>query len=125
LTVVLGAVMGYIGRFREDFVVPIMYRNDLTATEAWGRFLPLLRQRFGSFVLYGLFYAVLQAVAGACVLTLVVITCCIAGCLLGIPVVGTVVVLPIPVFFRLYSVGYLAQFGGAFDATVESPAAQP
>jgi hypothetical protein len=45
------------------------------------------------------------------VMLLVVITCCIAGCLMAIPYVGAVVVLPVTVFFRAYSLEYLAQFG--------------
>jgi hypothetical protein len=123
LALVLSILMGYVARFREDFVVPIMYRFDLTATEAWRRFLPLLKRRFGGFVLYGLFYVALMAAAGACVLVFVVVTCCIAGCLMAIPVVGTVVILPVPVFFRAYSLAYLGQFGPDFVLAPEEPAA--
>ena len=50
------------------------------------------------------------------VLTLVVVTCCIAGCLMMIPYIGTVLLLPILVFSRAYSLHFLAQFGPRFDA---------
>lgn len=118
LLAVYALATSFVSRFLEDFVIPIMYNLDLTATEAWGRFLPLLRKRFWGFVLYGFFYAVLSAAAGAFIVMLAVVTCCVAGCLMLLPVVGAVVTLPVPVFFRLYSVGYLAQFGGDFSLPV-------
>jgi len=111
LWVVFAIVAGFIGRCLEDFVVPIMYRFDLTATEAWGRFLKLLKPNFWRVVLYSLFYMALSLGAGLAVMAVVVITCCIAGCLMAIPYVGAVVMLPVSVFFRLYSIGYLAEFG--------------
>jgi len=114
LWIIFGVVAGYINRFLEDFVVPIMYKFDLSTTEAWGRFIPLLKAHFGKFFLYGLFYLVLGAAAGICVLLLVIATCCIAGCLMSIPYVGAVLLLPVTVFFRAYSIEYLAQFGPGF-----------
>jgi hypothetical protein len=117
LWLLFGIATGYIGRFLNDFVVPLMYRNDLTAREAWSRFMPLFKAHAGAFIVYGLMVLALSILAGLCVLALVVVTCCIAGCLMAIPYVGTVLILPIPVFFRLYSLEYLAQFGP--DFTVE------
>jgi hypothetical protein len=114
LWVLFGVVGGFIGRFLEDFVVPIMYNDDLTAAEAWSRFVPLFMDHTGSFVVYGLFYVVLNVAMGFAVLALILVTCCVAGCLMMIPYVGTVVLLPALVFFRLYSVGFLAQFGPRF-----------
>ena len=111
LLIVLGLVATYIARFLEDFIIPMMYRFDLTATEAWARFLPLLKRNFGRLLLYGLFYLALEMLAGLCILGVIVITCCVAGCLMGIPYLGAVVLLPVSVFFRLYSIEYLAQFG--------------
>ena len=114
LWLVFGVVAGYIGRFLEDFIVPIMCRHDLTAREAWGRFLPLFKAHTGAFIVYGLMVLALSALATLCMLALMLITCCIAGCIMAIPYVGTVFLLPIPVFFRLYSLEYLAQFGPDF-----------
>ena len=45
------------------------------------------------------------------VLLALVATCCLGACLLIIPFVGTVALLPVPVFFRAYSLEYMAQFG--------------
>ncbi|MDA0991307.1 MAG: DUF4339 domain-containing protein, partial [Verrucomicrobia bacterium] len=39
-------VIGYIERFLNDFVVPLMYNFDLTATEAWSKLFGLMRGRF-------------------------------------------------------------------------------
>jgi hypothetical protein len=117
--IIVGIVTGYIGRLLEDFIVPAMYKHDLTATEAWGKFLPVLRSRFWTFVLYGLFYMVLGIASASAVAAFVIITCCIGGCLLGIPYLGAVILLPITVFFRSYSVAYLAQFGAEWDLNPE------
>ncbi|MBN1558369.1 MAG: hypothetical protein JW951_09515, partial [Lentisphaerae bacterium] len=111
LWIVFGIITAYIGRFLEDFIVPLMYKHDLTTREAWARFLPVFRHNAGAFVIYGLFYLVLSMIAGFCVLLLIIATCCIAACIVGIPYLGTVLLLPIPVFFRLYSLEYLAQYG--------------
>jgi len=115
LTVIYGIVVGYVSRFREDFIIPIMYNMDLTTTEAWRKFMPVLKGHFWSLMLYGLFYAVLSAAAASAIMALVLVTCCVAGCLMAFPVLNTVVILPIPVFFRLYSIRYLSQFGPEYE----------
>jgi hypothetical protein len=114
LWIVFGVLTAYIGRFLNDFIVPIMYRHDLTAREAWGRFLPLFRAHAGGFIAYGLMVLLLAVGAGIAILAVVVLTCCLAGCIMAIPYVGTVFLLPIPVFFRLYSLEYLEQYGPEF-----------
>jgi hypothetical protein len=118
---VLGIVTAYVSRFLNDFVVPLMYRHDLTAREAWARFRPLFRAHAGLFVRYGLFYLVLTIIAGLCVVGVVLITCCLAGCLMVIPYVGAVVLLPMTTFFRLYSLEFLAQFGSDFHLPPDHP----
>ena len=47
---------------------------------------------------------------GMLVISIVIGTCCLAGILFAIPYVGTVVMLPVPVFFRSFSVYFLQQF---------------
>lgn len=108
---IIAVALAYVSRFVEDFVIPLMHHFDLTVMEAWGRFGTLFKAHTGAFVLYGLFYLLLGFLAGLCVLLFVVATCCIGGCLMAIPYVGAVVMLPVSVFFRAYSVEYLAQFG--------------
>jgi hypothetical protein len=111
LWIVFGIVAGYISRFLEDFVTPVMFKFNVTASEAWSRFISLLKPHFWKFVVYGLFYLILAMASGTIVLLAILATCCIAGCLMIIPYVGAVVVLPVTVFFRAYSIKYLAQFG--------------
>ena len=101
----------YIRRFVEDFIIPIMYNMDMTVTEAWREFGKIFSAHRGAFIIYGLFYLVLSFLSGAAVLIFIIMTCCIGFCLLAIPFIGTVVMLPIYVFFRAYSLEYLAQFG--------------
>jgi hypothetical protein len=50
------------------------------------------------------------------------VTCCIAGCLMALPYVGTVALLPVLVFKRSYSIYYLAQFGPAYNVFPPAPA---
>ena len=77
----------------------------------------------GDFALYVLFQIVLGMAIGSLVLVAIIVTCCIAGCLMLLPYVGTVLLLPVLVFKRSYSTYYLAQFGPAYD--VFPPAAPP
>ena len=110
----IAILLGYVTRFTEDFVVPLMYRFDLTVSEAWGRFGQLYRGRAGAFIVYGLFYLLLGLLAFVCMMLFTVLTCCVGGCLLALPYIGAVVLLPVTVFFRAYSVEYLAQLGPAY-----------
>jgi hypothetical protein len=117
LTFLLFAVCsGLIRKFTTDFVVPIMFLRRTACTTAWREFLGLLGANAGHFTVYVLFQIVLAMAIGMLVLTAVVVTCCIAGCLMAIPYVGAVVLLPVTVFERSYSICYLAQFGPAYAA---------
>jgi len=49
------------------------------------------------------------------VLIVVLMTCCIAGCFMAIPYLGTVLLLPVLIFYRAYSLHFLAQFGPEYD----------
>jgi hypothetical protein len=51
---------------------------------------------------------------------MVLATCCIAGCLMALPWVGAVILLPVTVFFRLYSLEYLAQYGPDFQMRADA-----
>lgn len=122
LVAALAIVGGYIARFLEDFVVPIMYRNRIGAVAAWGMFGELFGRNVGRFLVYGLFYLLLQLCAGMLVMVVVVVTCCIAGCLMAIPYLGAVLLLPVTVYFRLFSLEYLSQHGPAFNVGDERAA---
>jgi hypothetical protein len=113
--IVAALVLGIIQKLLLDFVVPIMFLRGARCVAAWREFLPLLRANLGRFVLYLLFQIVLGLAIGAALVALVFITCCCAGCLMAIPYLGTVLLLPVLVFSRAYALHYLAQYGPAYD----------
>ena len=99
----------YAHMFLVHFVVPIMHREGLATNAAWGRFLPLLRNNLGSFLIYGLFILLLWFGVGFALLLVVVFTCCIAAIPLVIPYISTVTLLPVYVVFRAFGVEFLGQ----------------
>ncbi len=104
------ALGAYISFFLEAFVVPIMYRFDLPVIAAWQYFLPMLSSHFGSFILCGLFTLMLFVGVGLCVVAIGLMTCCIGLLLIALPYIGTVLMLPVIVTYRAFTVEYLAQF---------------
>jgi len=92
--------------FLEDFVIPIMAFRECRIMEGWSVFFDLFRRDAGMFILYLLFKAALGLVMGL----MVILACCLLCCTVLIPYVGTVILLPIHVFWRAYSVHFLGQF---------------
>lgn len=113
--VVLGIIFWVLTRLVEDFMVPTMAIRRQTSMPAWREVTSLIRMEPGAFGLYLLMRIVLALGAGVIVVALVLVTCCIAGCILAIPYLGTVLLLPILVFQRSYSLHFLAQFGPEYD----------
>jgi hypothetical protein len=109
--IAFGIAASYVGLFTESFVLPIMYRYDLKVLEAWKALLPWLRFRPAHFVLYGLFVLLLLAVFAAFFGVFCLMTCCIAA----LPYVGTALLLPVWVTYRLLSVEFLAQLHPDLD----------
>jgi hypothetical protein len=111
IMICFGFVAAFVALMLEAFVVPIMYKFDIKATEAWSYFLPWLKARPWQFVLYAIFVFVL-VFAFICFFALVcVLTCCIVA----LPYVGTVILLPFYVTYRIFSLEFLAQFDPNFD----------
>jgi len=104
-------VLGIVQKFLVDFVVPIQYLRGGSCLAAWGRLYALLTESPGQFVLYLLFQIVLGMAIGTLVLMVILVTCCCAGCLLILPFIGTVLLLPVLVFKRAYPLYYLTQYG--------------
>lgn len=120
-------VLLYTNFFLTGFVVPIMHRERVSATAAWRVLLPLLRQHPGRFVLVGLFVALVYVSVGIAILVAGLATCCILLILLIVPYVNTVVLLPVYLTYRLYTLEFLAQFSDRFDflGAGEPPAPPP
>lgn len=111
--VVFGVVVVslFVSLFLDAFVVPIMYRFDLSATEAWKNLTPWLKAHPGYFVLYGFF--VLLLTLGYAVVS--VLACLLTCCIAALPYLGTVILLPVWVTYRYLSLEWLAQFDPGFD----------
>jgi len=103
-----------------DLVVPVMYVRGCGVGPAWTEALALLSAHAGTFVLYVLF-RILIALLGAAVMFMAVFCTC---CLVAVPYLGTVLMLPFYVFVRSYSLCFLGQFGPQFGpfAEIKQPA---
>ena len=102
-------------KFTKDFVVPIMYLKGIKTIKAWKDFLELLKSNKLNLLLYILFQMLITICVTTFIVALTCLTCCIAGCILALPYIGTVLLLPVLVFCRSYSLCYLSQYGSQFD----------
>ena len=116
-------VFGIISKLTNDFVIPIMRLRRQRCLAGWAAIRRLFSRYLGELVLYFLFQIVLGIAIVFIVLAAVLVTCCVAGCFLALPYLGTVLLLPVLVFKRAYSLHYLAQYGAEYD--VFSPPAPP
>lgn len=107
--VLLLLAAGLVAFFLDAFVVPLMHRYELGVLDAWRRFLAIFRARPWSFLLAGLLLLALGLAVGAAVFAAGLLTCCLGFLVLMIPYVGTVLLLPVPVFYRAYTVELLAR----------------
>jgi len=115
LALLILLVCGYITLFLKDFVAALMYKNRISAVQAWKLFLGLLGKYPFHFLGYGILVFLLMLVFVFVVIVAGLITCCIGWLLLVIPYIGTVVTLPVWYTFRAFSLEFLAQFGPEYD----------
>ena len=94
-----------------NFMVPVMYRRRCRAYEAFRAATSLIVRHPGEIVLYCLFLIIL---AVGCVMVGCMVTCATC-CIAAIPYVGTVVLLPVFVLLRSFSLLFLRQFGPEYD----------
>jgi hypothetical protein len=99
------------------FMPPVMYARRCSPTEAARAVVQLVLDEPAPFILFILFMIALWLgwVVVGCLVTC--LTCCIAS----VPYIGTVIVLPIPVFFRSFSLLFLRQFGPGWDVWAKIP----
>jgi hypothetical protein len=127
IILVMCLVIGLIEKFTNDFVVPIMFLRSCGVRAGWGQFRELLRGNGGNFIVYILFQILIAIAIGviggavACMFMCVIVplTCGLACCLMAIPFLSQylncVLLLPLLVFKRSYSLYYLRQFGPDYD----------
>lgn len=111
----VASIVGYIGLMLESFVVPLMYKHQLSSTAAWGRFFTVHRDHFGKFFLFALWSILICIPIMMAVFAFVILTCCLGGLFLAIPYIGAVIMLPITVFVRSLSIEFFRQFGDKYD----------
>jgi len=120
LFIPFGVVMGFIGTLLNDFVAPIMYLRRVTAMQGWREFhRSMFAGRTGRFILYFLFKIVIGMAVGA----LAMMTMCLTCCIVAIPYVGTVILLPLLVFVQAYPLYFIEQFGPDWQIFDAKPAA--
>ncbi|MBX3412979.1 MAG: hypothetical protein KF708_09855 [Pirellulales bacterium] len=106
--VVVAVVYSVVGILLYQLVVPIMYLRRLTVMPAWGEFnRTIVAEHKGTLVLYLLFQLVLGIALGMIATLVACLTCCVAA----LPFISSVVLLPLAVFHRSYTLYFLEQFG--------------
>jgi hypothetical protein len=120
IIVCVAIVLGLIQKFTIDFVVPIMYLRGVKCLDAWRELWGLLCAQPGLFTLYILFQIVIGIAISFLVVVVMIITCCVC-CLIFIPYISTVLLLPIFVFKRSFSLYFLRQFGPEYDVFPPPP----
>ncbi len=113
----ISIILFLVSKFTMDFIVPIMFLRTASCVAGWREFLTILSVNKARFVLYLLFQIVIAIVIGAITSIGFCIGCCLCcvSLLLLIPYIGTVILLPLLVFKRAYSLLYLGQFGPELD----------
>jgi hypothetical protein len=94
-----------------SFMLPVMYRRRCRAYEAFRAALSLIMAHPGEILLYCLFLIVLAIATGLISCLAICATCCIAA----LPYIGTVILLPVFILFRSFSLAFLRQFGADYD----------
>lgn len=113
-------ILGYIDLLLSEFIVALMYKHRITATQAWSRFLNLHWSHLLQFLAFGLFWLILSIAAIIAVITVSVAMCCIGIILLIIPYINAVYLLPISYTFRAFSLEFLAQFGPEYSVFADN-----
>jgi hypothetical protein len=122
LLVVLVALFLLIEMMLADFVVPAMYARRIRVMEGWRVVRRELLAEHGEEVfLYVLVKIAIKLASFVLVVGLVCATLCVTACLLVIPYVGTVLLLPLFVFNRCYSIYFLEQLGGDWRLVASTP----
>ena len=98
--------------------IPIMFRNGLLAGAAFAEVGKLVRLHPGSIAIFILLRIALF-IALAVVTTLTCCCCCFGAW----PYIGTLIILPVLVYIKCFTLDFLAQFGPEYDVwTVDVPA---
>jgi hypothetical protein len=107
--------------FRE-FGVPLMFRHGLTALPAFRESVNLVKLHPGSVIVFVLLR--IAIFIGVAILSIIV--CCATCCIAALPYIGTVILLPVLIFVKCFTLDCLAQFGPQYNVwTVDVPPPAP
>jgi hypothetical protein len=115
-------LMMIISAVLHDFIVPIMYLRNVRTLDAWRIFrYEIAPGQLGNFVLFYLLgIALVLGIA-----TVAMVATCLTCCLAALPYIGTVILLPLYVFMRSYSLYFLQQFGQQWHIFEDEPIITP
>jgi hypothetical protein len=102
-------------------MVPIMYRRNCRAYEAFRTVASLIAAYPGEILLFCLFFVALAIGTAfvACFAT------CLTCCLAALPYIGAVILLPIYVLLTSFTLCFLRQFGSDYDVWQVPPPLEP
>lgn len=118
LLFLISMINAYINTFLIDFVVPLMYRFQISSSQAWSHLMQLVRLNWKLFIIYGIVRWLMDMAVATAASVIGVITCCIGM----LPYIGTVLLLPLLVFIRFYSLEFLRQFSPEYSVFPQPPA---
>jgi len=119
---VFALVLNFIMFVFREFGIPLMFRNGLLARPAFWESMNLVARHAGSVVVFVLLR--IAIFIGVAILSLII--CCATCCIGALPYIGTVILLPVLVYVRCFTLDCLAQFGPQYDVwTVDVPPASP
>jgi hypothetical protein len=102
-----------------NLMTPIMYRRRCSASAAFRAAVGLISAYPGEITIYCLFSILL-------VIAVLVVSClaaCVTCCIAALPYIGTVILLPLYVFLRSFTLRYIRQFGNDYDVWASVPPA--
>ena len=111
-------VLGFVLFVFREFGIPLMFRQGLLARPAFWASMNLIKQHTGSVVVFVL----LRFAIFIGVVILSVVICCVTCCIGSLPYIGTVMLLPVLIYVKCFTLDCLAQFGPEYDVwTVDVP----
>ncbi len=106
--IIMGVVFTIINVLTKDFWVPIMYRRNIKILEA----IKIFKYEIAPNHIFDITkFFLMKILLGFAIVTISTICCCCTCCIAAIPYIGTVILLPLIMFNRCYSLFFLEQFG--------------
>ena len=92
----------------KDFWVPIMYLRNVKILNA----IEIFKTEFAAGHFFDIFkFFMMKILLGFGIIIISLICCCLTCCIIAIPYIGVVILLPLIMFSRCYSLYFMEQFG--------------